>query len=227
MQQEPLPFDVGPSVPLLPRAPGRRRPRSHQRDDDTPRNTRPRDDHAGGDPSGGGPAPEVVDNEQRWPFSVRVIRSTKRKRSVGAQMRGDVLTITVPSWMSRAEEAVWRDRMAERYRRKMDAERIDLRERSTTLARRYDLPRPREIKWADEMKSQWGSCTPSTSSIRLSSRLAAFPNWVLDYVIVHELAHLVVLAHNEEFWRIVYQYPKAERAIGYLIARSDDAEDID
>jgi predicted metal-dependent hydrolase len=77
------------------------------------------------------------------------------------------------------------------------------------------------------MKSQWGSCTPSSSTIRLSSRLAAFPNWVLDYVIVHELAHLVVLAHNDEFWKIVHQYPKAERAIGYLIARSDDAEDID
>lgn len=156
-----------------------------------------------------------------------MIRSTRRKRSVGAQMKGDVLTITVPSWMSKAEEAVWRDRMADRYRRKVDADRIDLRERSTTLARRYDLPRPREIKWADDMKTQWGSCTPSLSSIRLSGRLAAFPNWVLDYVIVHELAHLVVLAHNDEFWRIVHQYPKAERAIGYLIARSDDAEDID
>lgn len=223
MQQEPLPFDVGPSVPLLPRAPGRRRPQDQERNDRTaPRSTTPPSN-----PPADAPTPESTDSETRWPFSVRVIRSTKRKRSVGAQMRGDVLTITVPSWMSRAEEAVWRDRMAERYRRKMDAERIDLRERSTTLARRYDLPRPREIKWADEMKSQWGSCTPSTSSIRLSSRLAAFPNWVLDYVIVHELAHLVVLAHNDAFWRIVYQYPKAERAIGYLIARSDDAEDID
>ena len=156
-----------------------------------------------------------------------MIRSARRKRSVGAQMKGDVLTITVPSWMSKAEEVVWRDRMADRYRRKIDAERIDLRERSTTLARRYDLPRPKEIRWADDMKTQWGSCTPSTSTIRLSSRLAAFPNWVLDYVIVHELAHLVVLAHNDEFWRIVHQYPKSERAIGYLIARSDDAEDVD
>ena len=206
MQQEALPFDIGPTVPKQPAAP----PRQPRRE----------------------PTPDVIqqapDPEQpRWPFEIRVIRSTRRKRSVGAQMKGDVLTITVPSWMSKAEEAVWRDRMADRYRRKVDADRIDLRERSTTLARRYDLPRPREIKWADDMKTQWGSCTPSLSSIRLSSRLAAFPNWVLDYVIVHELAHLVVLAHNDEFWRIVHQYPKAERAIGYLIARSDDAEDID
>lgn len=219
MQQEPLPFDIGPSLPPPLRPTGRRRTRGGEPADRdaTPARTPDLDTRT----------PEDADVEPQWPFSVRVIRSTKRKRSVGAQMRGDVLTITVPSWMSRAEEAVWRDRMAERYRRKMDADRIDLRERSTALARRYDLPRPREIKWGDEMKSQWGSCTPSTSSIRLSSRLAAFPNWVLDYVIVHELAHLVVLAHNDEFWRLVNQYPKAERAIGYLIARSDDAEDID
>lgn len=202
MQQEPLPFDTGPTVsrtaPARPAAPTAE------------------------------PEPKALDAGQaRWPFEVQVVRSTRRKRTVGAQMKGDVLVITVPSWMSRAEEVVWRDRMADRYRRKADSDRVDLRERSTTLARRYDLPRPREILWSDGMKSQWGSCTPSTSTIRLSSRLAAFPNWVLDYVIVHELAHLVVLAHNDEFWRIVHQFPKSERAIGYLIARSDDAEDID
>ena len=204
MQQEPLPFDTGPTVsraaPARPAAP----------------TTEPE------------PEPKALDAEQaRWPFEVQVVRSTRRKRTVGAQMKGDVLVITVPSWMSRAEEVVWRDRMADRYRRKADSDRVDLRERSTTLARRYDLPRPREILWSDGMKSQWGSCTPSISTIRLSSRLAAFPSWVLDYVIVHELAHLVVLAHNDEFWRIVHQFPKSERAIGYLIARSDDAEDID
>lgn len=162
-----------------------------------------------------------------YPFDIRVVRSTRRKRTVGAQMKGNVLHIIVPSWMSRAEEAVWRERMADRYRRSIEADRIDLRERSTTLARRYDLPRPVEIKWSDSMKSQWGSCTPSNGSIRLSSRLAMFPNWVIDYVIVHELAHLVVLAHNDEFWRIVNRYPKAERAIGYLIAKSNDEEDVD
>ena len=58
--------------------------------------------------------------------------------------------------MSRAEEALWTDRMAERFRRKIAAERIDLRERSTSLARRYDLPRPREIKWADEIDAELG-----------------------------------------------------------------------
>lgn len=161
------------------------------------------------------------------PFTVEVIRSAKRKRTVGARLKSGVLTITVPSWMSKAEEDVWRDRFADRFRRKMDADRFDLRDRADTLARRYDLPRPKEITWVDSMTSRWGSCTPAHGTIRLSSHLAPFPDWVVDYVIVHELAHLSVPAHNEAFWKLVHRYPKAERAIGFLIAKSDGHEDID
>jgi predicted metal-dependent hydrolase len=77
------------------------------------------------------------------------------------------------------------------------------------------------------MASRWGSCTPATGDIRLSDRLARFPTWVLDYVIVHELAHLVVPDHSADFWKLVARYPKAERARGYLIAKSGDATDAD
>jgi predicted metal-dependent hydrolase len=70
------------------------------------------------------------------------------------------------------------------------------------------------------MQSQWGSCTLEARSIRISNRLAAFPQWVSDYVIVHELAHLQVGPHNREFWALVRRYPKTERAIGFLIAKA-------
>lgn len=172
------------------------------------------------------PAVDQAADPDAAPFAVEVVRSARRRRTVGAQLRGGVLTVTIPSWMSRAEEVHWRDQMAARFRRKLTADRIDLRERATTLARRYDLPRPREIRWADDMTTRWGSCTPSTGTIRVSSRLGAFPAWVVDYVVVHELAHLEVAAHDDRFWRLVQRYPKAERAIGYLIAKSGD-EDVD
>ena len=94
-------------------------------------------------------------------FRVEVTRSARRKRSVGAHLVGDVLRITIPSWMSRAEESRWVDTMSARYRRKLSADRIDLSERASALARRYDLPRPREIRWADDMTARWGSCTPA------------------------------------------------------------------
>ncbi|MCU1399666.1 MAG: putative metal-dependent hydrolase [Acidimicrobiales bacterium] len=158
-------------------------------------------------------------------FSVIVERSARRRRTVGAQMVGGVLKVVVPSWMSRAEEDHWVDVMTGRFRRKMSTDRIDLGDRSLSLARRHDLSRPREIKWSDDMRSRWGSCTPGTGTIRISSRIAKFPDWVIDYVIVHELAHLEVGDHSDAFWRIVHRYPKAERAIGYLIAKSGDDGD--
>ncbi len=157
-------------------------------------------------------------------FRVEVTRSARRKRSVGAHLVGDVLRITIPSWMSRAEESRWVDTMSARYRRKLSSDRIDLPERASALARRYDLPRPQEIRWADDMTARWGSCTPANATIRISNRLVRFPDWVIDYVIVHELAHLVQADHSAEFWRLVHRYPKAERATGYLIAKSGDIE---
>jgi len=161
------------------------------------------------------------------PFLVEVTRSKKRRKTVGAQLVGGVLRIALPSWMNKAEEAHWVREMSGRFQRKLSADRLRLDERAATLARRYDLRRPDTIRWADDMKSRWGSCTPSQRTIRISTRVAAFPDWVIDYVIVHELAHLEVLGHNDDFWRLVYRYPRAERSIGYLIAKSGDGDEVD
>lgn len=158
------------------------------------------------------------------PFRVEVTRSKKRKRSVGAQLVGDTLRIAIPSWMSADEEDHWVGEMSRRFARRRSTERIDLSERAAALARRHRLRRPAEIRWSDDMTTRWGSCTPSTSTIRISSRLATFPDWVVDYVIVHELAHLHVAGHGDDFWALVHRYPKAERAIGYLIAKSGDVD---
>ena len=166
-------------------------------------------------------SPPPVESRPPEPaLDVRVIRSAKRTRTSSARLVGQTLEIRLPAWMSAAEEAHWVAEWSRRFRRKMTADRIDLPERAATLAGRYDLPRPTSIRWVDGMRTRWGSCTPSTGAIRLSSALAPFPDWVIDYVIVHELAHLRVGGHNAAFWRLVGRYPRAERARGYLIAKS-------
>jgi predicted metal-dependent hydrolase len=157
-------------------------------------------------------------------FTVELVRSRRRRRTVGAQLVGSVLKVTVPAWMSAAEAQRWASLMAVRYTRKADASRIDLTRKAAQLARRYGLPEPASIRWVDSMRTRWGSCTPATGTIRISSRLAAYPDWVRDYVIVHELAHLRHPGHGREFWRLVERYPKTERARGYLMAKSGDGE---
>jgi predicted metal-dependent hydrolase len=61
-------------------------------------------------------------------------------------------------------------------------------------------------------------------SIRLSDRMARFPDWVIDYVVVHELAHLVEPNHTSEFWALVSSYPLTERARGFLLAKGWDSD---
>ena len=49
------------------------------------------------------------------------------------------------------------------------------------------------------MRSRWGSCQPSTGRICINVRLALFPLECLEYVVVHELCHLLVHGHGPEF----------------------------
>ena len=150
---------------------------------------------------------------------VEVVRSGKRRRTVSAREVDGVIRVSIPASMSRAEEAKWVDEMVRRIVRQTTSAGIDLEERARVLAARYDLPRPDSIRWVGNQGSRWGSCTPVDRTIRISDRMAGFPPWVLDYVLVHELAHLVVAAHDERFRALEARYPRAERAIGFLIAK--------
>ncbi|HZQ87812.1 MAG TPA: M48 family metallopeptidase [Acidimicrobiales bacterium] len=162
--------------------------------------------------------PDLLAGPAEPSFTVEVVRSKRRRKTVQALHRGDVVRISIPANMSKAEEAHWVEVMTERMRKRARAESVDLTRRVRDLCAAYDLRRPTSVRWADNQQSRWGSCTPSDGAIRVSSRLAAFPRWVLDYVLVHELAHLSVFGHGPEFDEIVNRYPLAERARGFLMA---------
>lgn len=154
-----------------------------------------------------------------------VIRSAKRRKTVQARLIDGVVQISIPARMSRAEEEKWVAEMVARFQRKQATAPIDLAARAEVLGARYRLTQPASIRWVDNQEWRWGSCTPSDRSIRLSTRMAGFPGWVIDYVIVHELAHLGVAGHGSDFWDLVNRYPKTERARGFLIAKGMDGED--
>ena len=161
-------------------------------------------------------------------MEIELVRGTRRRTHVEAVLVGDRLRVSFPRWMSLDEAQVTAQELAERMRRRTDSSAIDVAARARRIARAYGLPRPRNVRWVDNMRQRWGSCTPEDGTIRVSARLAAFPSWVLDYVLVHELAHLVVPNHGPDFDALVDRFPQAERARGFLIAidLDPDGDDI-
>ena len=158
---------------------------------------------------------------------VEVLRSARRRKTVSARQVGDVLRVSIPAWMNRAEEERWVATMLERFERSRATAALDVEARAAGLAARYRLPVPASVRWVENQHARWGSCTPADRSIRISSRLTDVPVWVLDYVLVHELAHLVEAGHGAAFRALVGRYRLAERATGYLMAMGEgrDADD--
>lgn len=160
----------------------------------------------------------------RGVMEISVLRSDRRRKTVSARLVGDVLEVRLPGWMGSADEAKWVEEMRRRFERKRAVDDVDVDARARRLARRHDLPAPVSVRWVDNQTTRWGSCTPSEGTIRVSSALAAFPRWVLDFVLVHELAHLVEPRHDAAFGALVARYPLAERATGFLIAKGMDPD---
>ncbi|MET0189136.1 MAG: M48 family metallopeptidase [Pseudonocardia sediminis] len=156
---------------------------------------------------------------------VEVRRSARRRRMVSARREGDTVIVFIPGWMSEREEHDWVAEMVRRLerserKRRSPGRRGDdaLFRRGSELSTRYleGKARPVSIRWVAPMRTRWASCTPDDGTIRVSERLRDVPGWVVDYVLIHELAHLLSAAHDDAFWAWVHRYPKAERAIGYL-----------
>jgi predicted metal-dependent hydrolase len=157
--------------------------------------------------------------------TVEVRRSVRRRQTVSAYRDGDRVVVLIPARFSKAEERRWVAEMLARLdaresRRSRGPRASDaaLLARARQLSGLYLDGRadPDSVRWVGNMSTRWGSCTPVDRTIRVSTRLRDTPGWVLDYVLVHELTHLLVPGHGAEFWELVNRYPRAERARGFL-----------
>jgi predicted metal-dependent hydrolase len=156
---------------------------------------------------------------------VEVRRSKRRRRTVSAYRDGDRIIVMIPASLSRREEAEWVETMVARLEKSEHRRRPsdgDLMQRALALSDRHlgGLAIPESVRWVENQRTRWGSCTPGDRTIRLSARLQGMPAWVVDYVLVHELAHLLETGHDAKFWAWVDRYPQAERAKGYLLGWS-------
>ncbi len=161
-------------------------------------------------------------NSEEFSPPIRIVASKKRRRTVAARLRSGVLELLVPAWMSRVEREHWAEVMRGRLERRMQRCRPSddrLLQRARSLNRRHFGGR---LRWTSiafaEMQHLWGSCTFTDGAIRIAKRAAPLPDWVLDYLLVHEMAHLEHSDHGPAFHEMEERYPLTERARGYLMA---------
>ncbi|WAP52709.1 M48 family metallopeptidase [Arthrobacter sp. ATA002] len=156
---------------------------------------------------------------------IEVRRSAKRRRTVNAAFRDGKAVISIPGHFTKAQEADWVRRMVARLEQRTAAPQADpqdaageLAGRAAELSRRYlhGAAAPRSVRWVTNQNSRWGSATPARGTIRLSDKLQGMPGWVIDYVLLHELAHLIEASHSPAFWRLLESYPHTETAKAYL-----------
>ncbi|MFP5309829.1 MAG: M48 family metallopeptidase [Actinomycetes bacterium] len=148
-------------------------------------------------------------------------RSTRRRRSASAYARDGVVVVQLPAGLPPAEEERLIARLVARVvgrERATDAGGDEaLAARAARLADAYvDGVRPTSVTWSARMRRRWGSCTIDDRTIRISDRLASAPEHVLDYVLVHELCHLVHPDHSPAFHALLDRYPHVERARSFL-----------
>lgn len=154
-------------------------------------------------------------------MEIVIKRSPRRRKTIQARMVDGTMEVLAPAKISDAALADHIIRLQARLE-KIAAIRDDssLNARADYLNKKYFGG---ELSWSSIIYStrqehRRGSCNFCTRTIRISQRLAKMPQWVEDYVIVHELAHLLQPNHGKRFKALVRRYPLAERAIGFLIA---------
>jgi predicted metal-dependent hydrolase len=152
------------------------------------------------------------------PIEIRT--STRRRKTATAFWQNDTVVVVLPSWMRPPES----DAMVENLVRRVLAQRPnrhssddDLSGRAAFLARHYlQGTVPRSIRWVANQRHLWGSCTVTNGDIRVSDRLRVVPPWVLDGVLVHELAHLDEPNHSPRFRQLASRYPRMGEADAFL-----------
>jgi predicted metal-dependent hydrolase len=126
-------------------------------------------------------------------MKIEVVRSPRRRKTITAEHRGSRVVVRLPAGMTRAEERRWVHRMVTRLTERERLERLNARRTLEGTAERLNREyfdgrvRWRSIRFVSNQRDRFGSCTPEDGAIRISDRVAEYPAWVREYVLMHEL----------------------------------------
>jgi predicted metal-dependent hydrolase len=155
---------------------------------------------------------------RRPPVEIRT--SPRRRKTASGFWQDGRVVVVLPARLPHADrvelvEGLVRRVLAQRPHVSTSDRDLDLR--AASLSDRFlGGVRPKSIRWVGNQRRRWGSCTSRSGEIRISDRLRNVPGWVLDAVLVHELAHLIEPTHSAKFHRLADRYPRMEEADTFL-----------
>ena len=151
---------------------------------------------------------------------VEIRASPRRKKTGTAHWSGSRIVVQIPARVRGRERRDFVDELVERLlvQRPLNAGNdAALEERARELAALYnDAVMPASVRWVKNQQARWASCSPAPREIRVSSRLRQCPDWVIDAVLVHELAHLQEADHSVVFYEIANRHPRQDDSELYL-----------
>jgi hypothetical protein len=151
---------------------------------------------------------------------VEIRASTRRKKTGNAHWSGSRIVVQIPARVRGRERRDFVDDLV----LKLMSQRPQnaggdgaLEDRAIALAEEYnDGVLPASVRWVNNQSARWASCSPDTREIRISSRLRQCPEWVIDAVLVHELAHLQEADHSPAFYALANRHPRQADSGTYL-----------
>ncbi len=163
--------------------------------------------------------PVVPTTSERPDVEIRV--SDKRRKTIAAHWEGDRIVVVVPRRLSKADRQLYADELSQKLIAGRERERPTdkaLHERALHLSRVYlkGEAKPSSVHWSTRQNSRWGSCTAADGTIRISARLQGAPQYVIDAVLVHELAHLLHSDHSAAFHELANRFPRQRDADLFL-----------
>lgn len=154
---------------------------------------------------------------------IEVRRSTRRKKTIEAYRNGEKVIVSIPARMSQREAAEVVDEMVRKILHEEGAlTNEQLFERASLLNKEYldGKAVPVSVEWSSRMSRIWGACTIEDRTIRISDRLRDAPEYALDYLLLHELIHILIPGHGGDFRALLERYPDLARAEGYFEGRT-------
>jgi len=151
---------------------------------------------------------------------VEIRASTRRTKTGNAHWSGSRVVVQIPARLRGRARDEFVNELVDRLlqqRPHTSGHDASLEERANVLAELYnDGVKPLSVRWVTNQRQRWASCSPATREIRVSTRLRQCPEWVIDAVLVHELAHLQEIDHSPVFYEIADRHPRHRECALFL-----------